>query len=101
MWVKYHFKVQIFPIWNYVLILGLAAPYTDGNIDMSDEGTRRYYRGGYIELVKAYHKKGIINNNQAKKLISWVERDMHLDRDTQEYEEILDYIKRHFHVFRW
>ncbi|XP_055772791.1 uncharacterized protein LOC129850364 isoform X1 [Salvelinus fontinalis] len=80
---------------------GLAAPYTDGNIDMSDEGTRDYYRYGYIELVNAYHKKGIINKNQAKKLISWVERDMHLDQDTQEYEEILDYIKRHFRVFRW
>ncbi|KAK6312213.1 hypothetical protein J4Q44_G00178770 [Coregonus suidteri] len=80
---------------------GLVASYTEGNIDMSDEGTRYYYRNGYIELVKAYQKKGIINKNQAQKLISWVERDMHLDRDTEEYEEILDYIKRHFHVFRW
>ncbi|XP_024263815.2 uncharacterized protein LOC112239612 [Oncorhynchus tshawytscha] len=80
---------------------GLAAPYTDGNIDMSDEGTRHYYRCGYIELVEAYHRKGIINKNQAKQLISWVEKEMHLDRDTQEYKEILDYIKRHVRVFRW
>ncbi|XP_031669842.1 uncharacterized protein LOC116359923 [Oncorhynchus kisutch] len=80
---------------------GLATPYTDGNIDMSDEGTRHYYRYGYIELVEAYHRKGIINKNQAINLISWVEKEMHLDRDTQEYKEILDYIKRHAHVFRW
>ncbi|XP_021414332.2 uncharacterized protein LOC110486834 [Oncorhynchus mykiss] len=80
---------------------GLAAPYTDGNIDMSDEGTRQYYRYGYIELVEAYHKKGIINKNQAEQLIAWVKREMYLDRDTQEYKEILDDIKRHICVFRW
>jgi hypothetical protein len=68
---------------------------------MSDEGTRHYYRYGYIELVEAYHREGIINEHQAKKLISWVESEMHLDRDTQEYKEILDYIKRHVRVFRW
>ncbi|CAB1342352.1 unnamed protein product, partial [Coregonus sp. 'balchen'] len=76
-----------------------AALRTDGKVDMSDEGTRNYYRYGYTDLVDEYLYKGIINKNQAQDLKIWVKREMHLDRDTPEYKEILEDINDLLRLF--
>nr|XP_046159659.1 uncharacterized protein LOC123998645 isoform X1 [Oncorhynchus gorbuscha] len=76
-----------------------AALRTEGKVHMSDEGTRSYYRYGYTDLVDEYLYKGIINDGQAKDLKIWVKREMHLDRDTAEYKEILEDINDFYDCF--
>eukprot|EP00063_Salmo_salar_P074769 XP_014049604.1 PREDICTED: uncharacterized protein LOC106601777 [Salmo salar] len=76
-----------------------AAQRTEGKVDMSDEGTRSYYGHGYTDLGDEYLYKGIINDGQAKDLKIWVKREMHLDRDTPEYKEILEDINDFYDCF--
>lgn len=60
---------------------------------LSEDDTKHYYKIGNKEIVKQYYKIGIIDQNQQSSLLTWVQADSHLDRNTPEYRECLDVLK--------
>ncbi|KAI4893737.1 hypothetical protein NFI96_026669, partial [Prochilodus magdalenae] len=57
--------------------------------DLSEEGTRAYYKAGYRALVKEYSDMKIIDQNQRDRLMDWVAHDRHEDTNTAEYIQIM------------
>lgn len=59
-----------------------------GTMDRND-----YYKRGFKDVVKKYSKWDLIDQDQAIRLIQWVQKDRFLDTSTAEYKEIITVIK--------
>lgn len=56
----------------------------------------RIYRNAFTQLVNYYHYvKGIIDSEEYRNLMEYVEHDGYLDRYSCEYEEIVDIVRRY------
>ncbi|XP_041934787.1 uncharacterized protein LOC121697358 [Alosa sapidissima] len=73
---------------------GLSRPPQRANDNiLCEDDTKLYYKMGNKNIVKRYCQDGIIDQNQRDRLLSWVQEDSHLDRNTPEYKECLDALK--------
>ncbi|XP_066536390.1 uncharacterized protein [Hoplias malabaricus] len=80
------------PLTSQRLRAGLGENTQPLHQDLSVEGTRSYYRAGYLGLVEQYRALGIIDPSQRERLIDWVTRSLHEDINTAEYREVLHVI---------
>ncbi|KAG5267309.1 hypothetical protein AALO_G00220320 [Alosa alosa] len=66
---------------------GLSRPPQRANDNiLCEDDTKLDYKMGNKNIVKRYCQDGIIDHNQQDRLLSWVQEDSHLDRNTPEYK---------------
>ncbi|XP_045074124.1 uncharacterized protein LOC121583538 [Coregonus clupeaformis] len=85
--LKFSF-IMAHPIASDQLRAGNTNQLTPGSIIMSHEGTVLYYKAGFNQMLNHYCKEGIIDQNQRKRLKSWVADEKYLDQNTPEYNDI-------------
>ena len=62
----------------------------DGPWGLSDEGLDAYYKICYFIVLSKYKVAKCLNENTYKQLFAWVERDGFLDKEGQEYGDIVN-----------
>ncbi|XP_029919654.1 uncharacterized protein LOC115367846 [Myripristis murdjan] len=58
-------------------------------IEFTKERIRKIYKKGFLELLELYHEKKVINQEELERLTEFVESDRFLQRESDEYQEIL------------
>ncbi|XP_071389119.1 uncharacterized protein [Centroberyx affinis] len=61
---------------------------------ITKDRTMEIYRKAFLKVLQYYFEKGIINSEQLRDLIEYVENHGYLDRDSEEYQEILEIVMR-------
>ncbi|XP_029919549.1 uncharacterized protein LOC115367773 [Myripristis murdjan] len=73
---------------------GFPEKECEGIVEFREERILKIYRKGFLELLELYHEKKVINQEELERLTEFVENKRFLQRESDEYKEILGDVKK-------